>query len=358
MKVLMISADANIIIVGEPVQARILAYGDLIEKLNVIILAGKYQKKIFTLSPKVEVVIVGQAKKILSIFRAYLVGRKLSVDLITCQDPFFTGLVGVLLKKKLKRAKLEIQIHTALFSKEFLAFSYLNRLKSRLARYILQEADSIRVVSERLKTDLLASDIVLKSDPVVLPIFVDSEKLKNAQPNFDLHHRYPSFKKIILMVARLAPEKNFPLALAVVAEVIKSCPTCGLVIVGDGPERKNILLLARRLGIADQVSFEGWKNDLVSYYKSADVFLQTSKFEGYGLSLVEALACGLPVVSTPVGIMNNNIGQIGCSLFELSQAILNSFGIEKTSVKLDKILKFKTFQSYAKAIVLSWSKIK
>ncbi|MEX0998933.1 MAG: glycosyltransferase family 4 protein, partial [Thermodesulfobacteriota bacterium] len=56
------------------------------------------------------------------------------------------------------------------------------------------------------------------------------------------------------------------------------------------------------LGLEKNVSCEGWQEDLASYYKTANVFIQTSLFEGYGLSLVEAGLSGLPVVSTPVGV--------------------------------------------------------
>ncbi|MDQ5958068.1 MAG: hypothetical protein QG665_416 [Patescibacteria group bacterium] len=357
MKVLMISTDPNIVKVGEASRARMLAYGALVEKLKIIILAGKYQKEKFILSPKVEAKSCGPAKKILSLARALWWGRKIETDLVTCQDPFFAGVIGVFLKLLLK-TKLEIQIHTDLFSAEFVAFSRLNKIKSFLAKYVLAQADGIRVVSERLRDDLIRSGIKLRSEPVVLPIFIDLEKLKITEPGFDLHQRYPSYKKIILMVSRLAPEKNFPLALQVFAEVVAEYPSCGLVIVGEGPERKSISLLAGRLGVADRVVFEGWKTDLASYYKTADVFLQTSRFEGYGLSLVEAISCGLPVVSTPVGIMNKNLGHVGLSSNELSRGVLNLITSPGKNIKIDKILKFKNFESYAKAIVLAWSNIK
>jgi len=58
----------------------------------------------------------------------------------------------------------------------------------------------------------------------------------------------------------------------------------------------------KRLKLEDAVAFAGWQNDLASFYKTADAFIQTSLFEGYGLSLVEAGLSALPVITTPVGI--------------------------------------------------------
>ena len=58
------------------------------------------------------------------------------------------------------------------------------------------------------------------------------------------------------------------------------------------------------MGLEGAVEFAGWQDDLASFYKTANAFIQASFFEGYGLSLVEAGLSGLPIISTPVGIAN------------------------------------------------------
>jgi glycosyltransferase involved in cell wall biosynthesis len=84
------------------------------------------------------------------------------------------------------------------------------------------------------------------------------------------------------------------------------------VIVGDGSEKN-------KLKLDDNVVLDGWQNKetIYSYYKTADMLLVTSDYEGYGLTIIEALAAGLPVLSTDVGIAReagvevtncNNIG--------------------------------------------------
>jgi 1,2-diacylglycerol 3-alpha-glucosyltransferase len=77
-----------------------------------------------------------------------------------------------------------------------------------------------------------------------------------------------------------------------------------LIIVGSGPRLASLRALATKLGISGSVAFESWVDQptIASYYKTADLFLNTSLFEGYGMTLVEARAAGCPIVSTDVGV--------------------------------------------------------
>ena len=85
-----------------------------------------------------------------------------------------------------------------------------------------------------------------------------------------------------------------------VKDLVKKYPKIGLVIVGDGPEEKK--LKAQSLKLKANVIFEPWTDDLISYYKTCDVFLLTSNYEGYGRTAVEALASGSLVIMTDVGV--------------------------------------------------------
>ncbi|MBI3671782.1 glycosyltransferase family 4 protein, partial [Candidatus Azambacteria bacterium] len=111
--------------------------------------------------------------------------------------------------------------------------------------------------------------------------------------------KYPQFEKIILMASRLTKEKNIPLAIEAMKEVVKKYPKAGLLIVGDGPEKEK--LKAKRSTLNANIIFEDWTDDLASYYKTSDIFLLTSDYEGYGRTIIEALVAGTPVVSTDVG---------------------------------------------------------
>jgi glycosyltransferase involved in cell wall biosynthesis len=116
------------------------------------------------------------------------------------------------------------------------------------------------------------------------------------------------------VASRITKEKNISLAIRAFDLLIKSGKDdTGLIIVGDGPEKDRLISLSEKLNIKDKVIFLGWasKNELYSMYKTSDIFLNTSFFEGYGMSMVEAKIAGLHIVSTDVGVARD-IGATIC----------------------------------------------
>ena len=101
-------------------------------------------------------------------------------------------------------------------------------------------------------------------------------------------------------VAILRPEKNLGRLLRAFASLASAHPV-RLVIVGDGPERGRLTTLARELGVADRIEFAGHRDDVAAMYRRFDVFALSSDTEQMPLSVIEAMASGLPVVSTDVG---------------------------------------------------------
>ena len=195
-----------------------------------------------------------------------------------------------------------MQVHADIFSEHFARGSFFNWTRVYFAKFLIPRADCIRVVSNRIKHSIQKNfpgrELIIST----LPIFVDADKLAKLLPSFDLHEKYREFNFIILMISRLSREKNIGLAIEALAEVIKKEPNVGLVIAGDGPELNKLKTQCEKLKVAGNVRFEGWADDLVSYYKTADLYLLTSNYEGYGRTVVEALACNLPVLITDVGI--------------------------------------------------------
>jgi glycosyltransferase involved in cell wall biosynthesis len=104
-------------------------------------------------------------------------------------------------------------------------------------------------------------------------------------------------------VARLAPEKDHATLVRAVHTALATAPRIRLVLVGDGPEREALHALADGLGIADRVIFLGSRSDVAVLLPGLNVFALASRREGLPLSLLEALANGLPAVVTAVGEM-------------------------------------------------------
>lgn len=106
---------------------------------------------------------------------------------------------------------------------------------------------------------------------------------------------------LIGFVGRLSQEKHPALFLRAAALVHARVPAARFAIIGDGPLRGELESLAARLRIADVVTFAGECGDMPARYRSLDMLLSTSWHEGTPLAVLEAMACGLPVVATEVG---------------------------------------------------------
>lgn len=302
MKLLMISTDRNIFDPKSAVAQRQIEYAKKYEEVHIIIFSDKTFKEA-TLGSNIFIYPTRSISRWFYVFDALRLGRfiveKRKIGDVTCQDPFETGLVGALIRNR-EPVSLELQIHTDIGSPYFQKFTFFNRIRTLISKYTLPRADHIRVVSYRIME--YVQRFAEPSHIEVRPIVVDVEKIRNAQVANRLSTPYPQFTKTILMVSRLEKEKNIEMALEAFKLVLIKVPSAGLVIVGSGNQEKNLKNLAEKLGIAKSVIFEGWQNDTVSYYKTCNIFLNTSWYEGYGMTLVEAHAAGAKIISTDVGV--------------------------------------------------------
>ena len=111
----------------------------------------------------------------------------------------------------------------------------------------------------------------------------------------------PEACRAVVVVARLAPEKNLETLLQAFGRIPGAGPDTELWIVGDGPQREHLETLCQSLGLQHCVRFLGARGDVPEIMAAADVGALSSISEGLSLSLIEAAACGLPIVATDVG---------------------------------------------------------
>jgi len=137
---------------------------------------------------------------------------------------------------------------------------------------------------------------------------LDKDSLIIIPPGVDLQKFYPSKKdlellkelnisencKIILTVGRLSHEKNLEMLINAFNKI--SNENLFLLIVGDGPERMFLEELVKRLKLTKKIIFTGIRNDIERFYKIADLFVLTSKYEGFGLVYLEAMSSGIPCI--------------------------------------------------------------
>lgn len=108
----------------------------------------------------------------------------------------------------------------------------------------------------------------------------------------------PPGRRLLLACGRLTPQKGFDTLLEAMPRIVAQCPEALLWILGEGPLEAELKAQASRLRLDDHVAFLGFQENPFAYMRAADLFVLSSVFEGLGMVLVEAMACGTPVLST------------------------------------------------------------
>jgi teichuronic acid biosynthesis glycosyltransferase TuaC len=181
------------------------------------------------------------------------------------------------------------------------------RLRRPQLRFALRRAARIVAVSESLRRDATALGIPAERVRVigngVDPALFHPQDRTESRRALGLAKYGP----LLVSVGTLAPRKGFHLVMEAMAKLRKSWPSLRLAIVGghgtEGAMGDELRALASRLGIAERVIFAGPRHgeELVRWYAAADLFVLASAHEGCPNVVLEALACGTPVVATPVG---------------------------------------------------------
>lgn len=119
-------------------------------------------------------------------------------------------------------------------------------------------------------------------------------------------------EKVVVSAGRLHPHKNYPLLIEAFALVVKEHPDWSLHIYGDGVQHDDLQGLIDEKGIGENVRLMGLRHDMATVMSQASIFALTSLHEGFGLALLEALACGLPVVATYTAGTDEIMKGYGC----------------------------------------------
>lgn len=166
-----------------------------------------------------------------------------------------------------------------------------------LSKILYPVADAVVGVSEGVKSDIRNS-INLQSGQVyrVYNPVVTNELCRLASESAK-HPWFGNSEPVILGVGRLIRDKNFELLIRAFQRLNKR-REARLIILGEGPERSKLEQEVRRQGISDRVDMPGFKRNPYCYMSASDVVALSSSREGFGNVLVEAMACGTPVVST------------------------------------------------------------
>lgn len=173
------------------------------------------------------------------------------------------------------------------------------RLTRVIARPLYRLADRVAAVSEGVADSVRKGTAAADDDVTVLynPIEIEAIRDEAAEPVDHPWLTVPEYETAVT-VGRIEPQKDHTTLLRAFARVSERRPNARLVVVGTGTERDRLRELAAELEIDNIVDFPGYVENAYAYMQNADLFVLSSRHEGLPTVLLEALACGCPIVST------------------------------------------------------------
>jgi N-acetyl-alpha-D-glucosaminyl L-malate synthase BshA len=166
-------------------------------------------------------------------------------------------------------------------------------------KFSIEQSDGVTAVSRFLKEKTLTNYHINK-DIQVIPNFVDTEKYRRVDAGKIRKEIAPRGERILIHVSNFRAVKRVPDVVRIF-ELIRRKVPAKLLLVGDGPDRSACEGQVRELDLAHDVLFLGKQNELVPLLSASDLFLIPSQSESFGLSALEAMSCGLPVIASSVG---------------------------------------------------------
>lgn len=165
--------------------------------------------------------------------------------------------------------------------------------------FAINESDAVTAVSESLKQDTY-SHFAVSREIKVIPNFINMEEYTPKSCVCEKHMYAPAGEKIMIHVSNFRKVKRVEDVLRVFEKVRRKVPV-KLILVGDGPERTNVERLCRELDTCHDIRSLGKVNNPGQVLAVSDLFLLTSETESFGLAALEAMAAGVPVISTNTG---------------------------------------------------------
>ncbi|NLT50663.1 MAG: N-acetyl-alpha-D-glucosaminyl L-malate synthase BshA [Ignavibacteria bacterium] len=217
-----------------------------------------------------------------------------------------------LARQILRKSKSDIKVITTLHGTDITLVG-LEPSFLPLVKFSIEESDGVTAVSRFLKEKTLINYHIEKEIDVIYN-FIDTEIYKRVSNENFKKMVAPENEKILMHTSNFRPVKRVSDTIKILERVKKEIPA-KLVLIGDGPDRSECERLVRELNLQKDVFFLGKQDALAELLSAADIFLMPSQSESFGLSALEAMSCGVPVVSSSVGglpelVVHNETGFI------------------------------------------------
>lgn len=206
---------------------------------------------------------------------------------------------GYMAKQMLKDEGIDIPMVTTLHGTDITLVGNHPFYKPAVT-FSINKSDFVTSVSQSLKDDTLKL-FNIKNEIQVIPNFIELDKIKKEDKSpCQRSVMANDEERIITHISNFRKVKRIPDIIAIFNKIQKEIPA-KLMMVGEGPEKEKAEQLCRELGIQDKVIFFGNSNEIDTILCQTDLFLLPSKTESFGLVALEAMACGVPVISSNAG---------------------------------------------------------
>ena len=243
---------------------------------------------------------------------------------------------GYMAKQMLAEAGIQIPMVTTLHGTDITLVGNHPFYKPAVT-FSINNSDCVTSVSQSLKEDTLRL-FDIKNTIDVVPNFIDTKRFENQYTDCQRSIMALPHERIITHVSNLRPVKRVQDVIHIFDTVQKEIPS-KLLIVGEGPQKEPAELLAESLGIAHKVVFLGNSNEVDKILCFSDLFLLPSEKESFGLAALEAMASGVPIISSNTGgLPEVNIeGQSGflSPVGNIKEMAANAITILKDDTTLD-----------------------
>lgn len=169
-----------------------------------------------------------------------------------------------------------------------------------VVNYSINESDGVTAVSDYLRKETY-THFEIQNEIEVIYNFVDTDRFQRTNKDHFKQALCPNGEKVLVHVSNFRPVKRATDVVEIFHRLRSEGHAVKLLLVGDGPDRAPTEHLARKLGVYDDIRFLGKQEPIEEILSIADVFLIPSGSETFGLAALEAMSCGVPVVSSDIG---------------------------------------------------------
>ena len=281
--------------------------------------------------------------------------KKIGLDVVHTHSEFSLGLFGKIISRKYSipfihtyHTMWEDYLHYIIPLKGVRNI-YPKRFARTFSKNFATKAECIITPSKKTEKYLKYKCKVKNKSLYIIPTGIDIAKFDKS--NFPEENRnkikeslgIKPDEKVILLLGRIAEEKSVDVVMNSIPKVFDTIPNVKFLVVGDGPSKEDLVEMSKNLNISDRVVFTGkvpW-TDVPKYYNIADVFVNASLTETQGLTFIEAMAAGVPVVAKFAPnltefITHNQNGLLIKRDIDLSNAIISVLTNDVLSAKLSE----------------------